>query len=216
MKELKLTEKEKESFYQECFTKEYHAVRERFLNETIKPNFKCVEIGVFRGEFSDIILTYNPAELILVDSWICSELSGDTIYALEMGKESQEYFSSCENEVREKFKHNKKVKIIKNYSIIAAKEFEDNSLDWVYIDAAHHYKAVLNDLNAWMPKIKIGGYLCGDDFLINTVHSYGVIEAVHEFLNLDKFTTELNIKHKKYGNLQYKVIGCQFYIHRIN
>jgi len=189
--------------------------REILLKETFKPGFKCVEVGVFMGDFSEIILTYKPKKLFLIDSWASSATSGDTIYAAELGKCHQTDFDKWETDVRERFKDDKRVEIIKNYSVDAAKQFKDKSLDWIYIDAAHHYEAVLKDLNAWIPKVKMGGYLCGDDFLINGIHRYGVIEAVHEFLNLNKFKTKAIINHKEYGKLKYKCIGFQFYIYRI-
>jgi cephalosporin hydroxylase len=44
-----------------------------------------------------------------------------------------------------------------------ALEFQDGYFDWVYIDGDHSYEAVLNDLKAWYPKVKPGGYLALDD-----------------------------------------------------
>jgi len=213
---LNLTEDEINFFSQGHFSGQQLKYRKLLLDETLKPLCNCVEVGVFQGDFSEFILKYyDPKKLILVDSWTCSEISGDTLFAAEMGKCPQSNFDTWENEVREKFKNDARVEIVKKYSVDAAKDFEDGSLDWVYIDAAHHYQAVLNDLNAWMPKVKSGGYLCGDDFLINDIHCYGVIDAAHKFLNFDKLTLEENIDHEKYGHLHYKVIGYQFYIHKI-
>jgi hypothetical protein len=216
LKDLNLTDIEKTLFNINNYNlAQYPNDRRKLIDATIKSRFICVEVGVLRGEFSEIILTCNLKKLILVDSWTNSEISGDKLYALELGKATSKDFEKWENEVREKFKNDKRVKIIKGYSIDVAKKFKDESLDWVYVDAAHHYDAVIGNLNAWMPKIKRGGYICGDDFLINSAHCFGVIEAVHEILNLDKFVTELDFKHEKYGNLQYRVIGCQFYIHKV-
>ena len=68
-------------------------------------------------------------------------------------------------------------------SVEAAKDFEDKSLDFVYIDAAHDYESVKVDIRAWFPKIKIGGTIGGHDFYIEDpkkprVISNGVREAV--------------------------------------
>ena len=45
----------------------------------------------------------------------------------------------------------------------AAKLFQDNSLDFVYIDSAHDYEHTKEDLETWYPKVKKGGLFCGDD-----------------------------------------------------
>jgi predicted O-methyltransferase YrrM len=49
-------------------------------------------------------------------------------------------------------------------SIEAAKEIIDESLDFAYIDACHAYKCVVEDLNAWYPKIRQRGLICGHDY----------------------------------------------------
>jgi predicted O-methyltransferase YrrM len=46
----------------------------------------------------------------------------------------------------------------------AAQRFEDNSIDAVIIDADHQYVSVREDLAAWVPKVKRGGIVAGDDF----------------------------------------------------
>ncbi len=62
-------------------------------------------------------------------------------------------------------------------SIEASKLYEDNSIDFVYIDADHSYEAVKNDINAWLPKVKPNGILAGHDYPMLSVR-----EAVHETL----------------------------------
>lgn len=39
----------------------------------------------------------------------------------------------------------------------------DNFAAFVYLDGNHHYNAVLCDLIRWWPKVRKGGFLCGDD-----------------------------------------------------
>lgn len=63
-------------------------------------------------------------------------------------------------------------------SLEAASQFEDNSLDFVHIDASHDYENVLADIRAWYPKVKPGGFITGDDYVINWG---GVIQAVKEY-----------------------------------
>lgn len=62
----------------------------------------------------------------------------------------------------------------------AVKKFEDNSLDFVYIDAEHSYKAVKEDIKEWMPKVKSGGIIAGHDY--DKQEHPGVCQAVEESL----------------------------------
>lgn len=52
----------------------------------------------------------------------------------------------------------------------------------IFIDARRDYKSVLNDINLWLPKVKVGGTLSGHDHSINY---FGVIEAVNESIGYD-------------------------------
>lgn len=45
-----------------------------------------------------------------------------------------------------------------------ATTYDDKSLDFVWIDAAHKYDDVVKDVAAWYPKVKHGGYLGGHDW----------------------------------------------------
>jgi hypothetical protein len=73
----------------------------------------------------------------------------------------------------------RKYKSIKATSKTASKKFADESLDVVFIDLTHTYEAVKEDIALWLPKVKKGGYLAGDDYHENWL---GVIQAVDELL----------------------------------
>ena len=71
---------------------------------------------------------------------------------------------------------------VKSDSVAAADRYVDNSLDMVYLDGGHSYEQVLADLNAWYPKVKIGGVISGHDFVFDhPVSRAGVVRAVLEF-----------------------------------
>ena len=82
---------------------------------------------------------------------------------------------------------------IKGASLDVVNQFEDESIDFIFIDASHDYENVLADITAWYPKLKPGGLIAGDDY---APCWGGVIRAVNEYFT-DKTVFFLN------GALQY-------------
>jgi len=67
----------------------------------------------------------------------------------------------------------------KKYSVDACNNFDDSSLDLVFIDANHTYDYVKEDIECWYPKIRNGGILSGHDYREPAVP--GVERAVNEY-----------------------------------
>lgn len=63
-------------------------------------------------------------------------------------------------------------------SVDAAATFADGSLDFVFIDAAHDYKSVCEDIAAWTPKVRPGGIIAGHDY--ERYYENTVVRAVDE------------------------------------
>lgn len=74
---------------------------------------------------------------------------------------------------------------LKMISWEAATLFDDNTVDFCYVDAAHDYDSVIKDLEAWWPKIKEGSYFGGDDY---TEEWPGVVRAVNQFFSSKNIT----------------------------
>ena len=49
-------------------------------------------------------------------------------------------------------------------SVVASGMFEDNSVDFIFIDAGHTYEEVFSDIVAWLPKMKKGSIMAGHDY----------------------------------------------------
>jgi len=151
------------------FPRLYHSAVSHFNNA------KFVEIGCDKGQsFSFLgVETINQnknIELYAIDTWGDNGISwnsSDTIYD-----------TFLENIKPVKQILNDKIKIIRSYSVEASKQFEDQSLDFIFIDACHEYDCVIADLNAWFPKLKSGGWIAGHDYYAG---HYGVEKAVNEF-----------------------------------
>jgi hypothetical protein len=136
-----------------------------------------VELGCWKGRSSsclgvEIINSGKEIELFCVDSWY---FTPDT----EQPVSSQEEFDKVYSEFLQNTLPIKDVlKIIRNPSFEAVKLFQDNSIDFMFIDASHYYKDVKLDNKLWLPKIKEGGIIAGHDYF-TSVHP-GVKQAVDE------------------------------------
>lgn len=72
----------------------------------------------------------------------------------------------------------RRIHVIRADSVDAARVFRDASLDLVILDADHVYRAVREDIDAWLPKVKPGGVIGGDDH--HPVQFPGVEQACTE------------------------------------
>lgn len=68
-----------------------------------------------------------------------------------------------------------RIKVLRMESVQAARHFEDESVDFIMLDGDHNYPAVLHDIDAWMPKMRPGSLMAGDD-----ARWPGVAQAIEE------------------------------------
>ena len=115
-----------------------------------------VEVGSYMGESADIFAT-KVAILTCVDSWIPGYDDKDAASSTDM-KLVEETFDKIVSD------HSGKITKIKGKSEDVCPRFEDNSLDIVYIDAEHTYRALTRDISIWKEKVKDTGWICGHDW----------------------------------------------------
>jgi len=60
-------------------------------------------------------------------------------------------------------KYGDRIKVFEVDSRVSPDFIEDGTLDFYFIDASHTYKNVVRDINAWTPKLKLGGWMIGHD-----------------------------------------------------
>lgn len=132
-------------------------------NRTILTKLFCelgyregAEIGTLGGHYARDLKRQNP-DLILycVDPWKIY----DGIQYFTQEKLTQAY-----NLAVHKMKDFKDVHFIKKTSMDAVKDFNDNSLDFVHIDAHHEFPYVAEDIFYWSKKVKAGGIVSGHDY----------------------------------------------------
>ena len=120
---------------------------------------KGVELGVDRGEYSEVLCKANPElHLFSVDPWIPEAYEPNTYV-----NEPKEYFDKNYNETKDRLA-SYNCTLVRKTSAEALKDFEDNSLDFVYIDANHDFPNFVFDLHYWIKKIKPGGIISGHDY----------------------------------------------------
>ena len=130
-------------------------IAEKFL----KPHFKMAEVGSFEG-----------ISTLLFSKFV------DTVYSVdcydykvpETGRipEHDLSFQIAEKMFLERTKGIKNIVKIRKKSMEAVKDFEDRSLDAVYIDGEHDEPSVREDIKEWRKKVKFGGYLMGHDYYL--------------------------------------------------
>ena len=103
--------------------------------------------------------------------------------SLEFAENNRVLFFDSENSFsieRIKLMSNEYEKLLENILVIKIKDFEDQSLDFVYIDAGHDFMNFTQDLHWWLKKIKIGGIMSGHDYARYPFHKYIHVKRVLE------------------------------------
>jgi hypothetical protein len=149
--------------------------REAMLDDLDVRGKAFVEIGTFVGDFASEILKREPAELTLIDPWVEQPMS---VWPNDHSNASQPKFDDMHAMVVDKFKGRANVRILREYSLRAARLFPDESLDFAYVDAIHTFESCLVDVVTWWHKVRPGGWLLGHDY---TGKYQGVAKAVNMF-----------------------------------
>ena len=144
--------------------------------------FGCgVEIGVQHGEFSEVILdAWRGRHLISVDPWM-TDVADQYV---DIANVSQTQHNALHEETKQRLsRFGSRSSVWRMTSLEAIPHIPDYSLDFVYIDARHDYESVMEDLNAWHPKVRPGGVLAGHDYIDGHFSAgiFGVKRAVDEF-----------------------------------
>lgn len=118
------------------------------------------EIGVEQGVFSEVLCQANPqATLYCVDPWRAYKGYRDHV-----SQEKLDRFYAITQDRLAPYS----VELMRMTSEYASAEFDDNSLDFVYIDGNHELPYVINDMIWWSAKVKKGGILAGHDYYEST------------------------------------------------
>jgi len=136
-----------------------------------------VEVGSWKGRSAsfmgvEIVNSNKKIKFDCVDCWVHDEIYNEFVDNIKPLKDI--------------------INVHKEYSINASKFYENNSLDFVFIDAFHSYESVTEDIIHWYPKVKENGIIAGHDFWVNTHEQFisGVVNAVIKIFKDDFITTK--------------------------
>lgn len=158
------------------------------------------ELGVNLGVFSDFLLSNSKLEkLYSIDAWYTDESSTKAVFKQRAAVVLNECYEKAKLILS---KHGKRSQIIKKTTFDAVREFEDDSLDFVYIDASHRFSGVALDLIQWYPKVRLGGIFAGHDYW--SCYRCEVMDAVNGFFVENKQILHITTKGlNAIGNVFY-------------
>lgn len=130
----------------------------------LKGDVTGVEIGTCRGEGAYLILEKCPnvKKIYTIDPYV--------EYMDWIGVIKQEILDKQEEIAKKNFEEfGDRVEMIRSTSEEAVVRFEDNSLDFVFIDGDHSEQHVYNDMMKYYPKLKKGGIFAGNGYVFESV-----------------------------------------------
>jgi len=156
-------------------TRRYHVLSEHIREFGFQVG---AELGVSSGETFFNILDANPNLFLYgIDTWVLQKdnkienYDKDEKITLEQRKKT--VFSLLPH-------YTNRCKIYEERTDKAHKHFENDSLDFIFIDADHSYESVKRDIKLWTPKVKTTGMIFGHDLNWGSV-ARAVGESFHHF-----------------------------------
>ena len=136
-----------------------------FLYNLAKKMESIVEVGSWKGRSTHALLSGCQGKVYAIDHFRGS------------ASENQQVREASAKDIYAEFRGNvggfDNLEVLKISSVEATEQFENKSVDMVFIDADHSYEMVKADIEAWLPKAK--KMICGHDYWFG-----GVNKAVKE------------------------------------
>lgn len=138
------------------------------------------EIGVFLGEFTEQLCRVGLS-IYAIDPWTGYAGAGRTE---QVQKKQDTNFT----EARKRLSPFKNCTLIRQTSMEAVKDFDDNVLDFIYIDGDHKFRYIAEDLSEWYQKVKPGGIISGHDYSLTPPGANNVIIQVQKVVDAFVYT----------------------------
>ncbi len=111
-----------------------------------------VDIGVWDGFLSRMLASIDGVELTVVDPWAAYKYYPQSL----MDAVADSVIAWADTMPN--------VEIKRMRSLEAVDLFDDGSIDFLTTDGNHSYEQVVEEVASWLPKIKPGGWITGDNY----------------------------------------------------
>lgn len=140
-----------------------------------------VEVGVFRGGSLRTMAEAAKCHVYGIDAW-----GLDNLYQGDSGESGGKYNGDRDmRTARRLTEHLSNVTLVRDYSSMAATNYDGLPIALLYIDAEHTYEAALADYRAWKQHLASDAFIAFDDY---TETFPGVKRAVDEIIATDNLT----------------------------
>jgi hypothetical protein len=132
------------------------------LLKNLKSDSVGVEVGVFTAQWSSRVLGgTNVGKIYQIDPY---KNFPDKEYrdGVNYRSDLDSIFKTAQNNLS---KYKGRYEFLRGTSDDFIQKFDDNSLEFVFIDGNHMFEYAKHDIELWYPKVKKGGLLIGDDFV---------------------------------------------------
>ena len=146
---------------------------------TENKEYKMIEIGAYMGESTMMFACLNLfKEIHTIEPF--KDMGG----RIEQFNSQNDYnWDTIYNEFQINTRLFDNITLHKDFSYNVADKFEDNSVDFIYIDGDHSYDAVTKDLEMYLPKLKHNGVIGGHDYSENDQYNkQNTIKAVNNIV----------------------------------
>jgi Methyltransferase domain len=163
-----------------------------WLAEQASAHHTILEVGSWKGRSTRALADNTQGTVYAVDLWDwrpAGWMDPATYTKAMLQKRTDDYIFRifCNN--LSPHIDTGKVWPIRNTSLAAAQDL-DLEFDLIFIDAAHDYESVVQDIGAWRKKLSADGMLCGHDY---SQHWPDVVKAVDELVPDRKLAPETAI-----------------------
>lgn len=125
------------------------------------------EIGVYKAAFTEKFVKAGLT-MYAIDPWLGYKGAGRS----QQDQARQDFLYGHSQRVLAPYP---KATIIRTTSQEGVLQFQDSSLDFVYIDADHSFPHIAQDLFSWAKKVRSGGMVSGHDYFYTSPRSTNVI-----------------------------------------